>query len=111
MNRLLISTAAALALGTTLAQAGGDPALGKEKATTCIACHGETGVSAIPIYPHIGGQYEDYLLHALKAYKSGERKNAVMQGMVAPLSEEDLENLAAYYASLEGVLKEGDVRP
>ena len=80
---------------------------GSEKAAqVCAACHGTDGVSQNPIYPHIGGQYEDYMLHSLRAYKSGARQNAIMQGMVAPLSDQDLEDLAAYYAAQPGNLKD-----
>lgn len=111
MNRLIVSIAAATALASSFAHAGGDVNAGKEKAAACAACHGETGVSAAPIYPHIGGQYQDYLLHSLQGYKSGERKNAIMQGMVAPLSEDDMKDLAAYFASLDGALKDGSVTP
>lgn len=111
MNSTRLWTALAVVLAAAPALAGGDPAAGKEKAAPCYACHGETGVSPQPIYPHIGGQYEDYLLHALKAYRSGERNNAIMKGMVAALSEQDMKDLAAYFASLEGVLKEGKVQP
>ena len=111
MRKTIVTTLAALALASPLTQAAGDPAAGKVKAAACAACHGENGVSPQPIYPHIGGQYANYLLHSLKAYKSGERQNAIMQGMVAALSEQDMEDLAAYFASLEGVLKDGSVKP
>jgi cytochrome c553 len=106
-NTLLKSFAAAVLLAGSLpALAGGNAELGKEKATQiCAACHTLTGASQNPIYPHIGGQYEDYLLHSLRGYKSGERQNAIMQGMIAPLSDEDLKNLAAYYAAQESPLK------
>ena len=111
MNRMILSTAAALALATSFAHAGGNAAAGKEKAASCFACHGETGVSAAPMYPNIGGQYAEYMLHALQGYKSGERQNAIMQGMVAALSEQDMKDLAAYFASLEGALRDGSVNP
>lgn len=111
MNKTLVSIAAALALAGSLAHASGDAAAGKGKAAPCFACHGETGISAAPIYPNIGGQYENYLLHSLQGYKSGERQNAIMQGMVAALSEQDMKDLAAYFASLEGALKLGTVKP
>lgn len=82
----------------------GNIALGKEKADqACAACHGVDGVkSVVASYPILAGQYEDYLLRALTDYKSGARKNAIMAGMAAPLSKEDIANLAAYYASLPG---------
>jgi cytochrome c553 len=97
--------AALTAVVMTGTASAGDPARGAEKAQqVCASCHGVDGVSQNPIYPHIGGQYRDYLLHALRAYQSGARQNAIMQGMVAPLSEQDIEDLAAYFASQPGVL-------
>jgi len=82
----------------------GNIALGKEKADqACAACHGVDGVkSVVASYPVLAGQYEDYLLRALTDYKSGARKNAIMAGMAAPLTKEEIANLAAYYASLPG---------
>jgi cytochrome c553 len=89
----------ALAFACQAAVAGGDPAAGKEKSSTCAACHGPTGDSENPQFPKIAGQYEDYLVQALHEYKSGKRKNGIMQGIVAGLSYDDMENLAAYFAS------------
>ncbi len=90
-------------LATSPCFAGGDPELGKAKSQTCQSCHGPDGNSPTPQFPTIAGQHEDYLLHALREYKSGARKNAIMAGMVAALSEEDLGNLAAYYARQVGL--------
>ena len=111
MHKIMQSAIAAMALAGTLAHAAGDPVAGKAKAAPCFACHAENGVSVQPIYPHIGGQYADYLLHTLKEYKAGTRQNAIMQGMVAALTEQDMRDLAAYFASLDGALKEGTVQP
>ena len=98
--------AAVLATASAGVLAGGSAELGKEKATQiCAACHTLTGESQNPIYPHIGGQYEDYLLYALRGYKSGARQNAIMQGMTASLTDDDLKNLAAYYAAQKSPLK------
>jgi cytochrome c553 len=86
----------------------GDVAAGKKTAATCVACHGADGNSADPNFPRLAGQHEDYLRKALHDYKSGERKNAIMNGMAKPLSDQDQANLAAYYASQEkglGVVK------
>ena len=78
----------------------GNPAAGQEKSQTCQACHGLDGNSSTnPTYPRLAGQYEDYLRKALSDYKSGARKNAIMNGMAAGLSEQDQADLAAYYAS------------
>jgi cytochrome c553 len=86
--------------------AGGDPAAGAAKAKeACAACHGPDGNAPIaPDFPKLGGQHYDYLLHSLKAYKSGARKNAVMAGQVEKLSTRELENLAAYYAAQKSTL-------
>jgi len=111
MNRTIVATVISIVLAASTAQAGGDAAAGKDKAAACVACHGEAGISVAPIYPNIGGQYANYLLHSLQAYKSGDRQNAIMQGMVAALSEQDMEDLAAHFSSLEGALKEGSLRP
>ena len=104
MNKIFaLSMILLMSLVTTTAFAGGDAAAGKEKSQACQACHGPDGNSPSPAFPIIAGQYEDYLLHALREYKSGERKNAVMAGQVAALSDDDLKNLAAYYASQKGL--------
>ena len=65
----------------------------------CAACHGMDGNSQVTDNPKLGGQYPDYLAKALRDYQSGLRKNPVMAGFVDKLSNQDIENLAAYYAS------------
>lgn len=73
--------------------------------TTCAACHGERGAKPIqPAYPILAGQYANYLEHSLKAYRSGERKNAIMMGQAANLSDADIKALAQYFAQQETVL-------
>ena len=96
MQRILI-IAAAFAFGAT-AHAG-SPAAGKEKSKVCAACHGEDGVSKAPDFPTLAGQYNDYLVQALNAYKSGARKNPMMAGQVAKMKHEDIADLAAYFSS------------
>lgn len=78
----------------------GDAEKGKAKSTTCVACHGSNGISQIPMYPNLAGQKEQYLVLQLKAFRSGERKNMVMAPMASGLSDEDINDLAAYYANL-----------
>jgi cytochrome c553 len=68
-------------------------------AQTCVACHGPDGVGILPEYPNLAGQHEDYLRHALSAYRGGQRKNAVMAGMATALTDEDIAELARYYSS------------
>jgi cytochrome c553 len=70
----------------------------------CQACHGMDGNSAIADNPKLGGQYPDYLAKALRDYQSGLRKNPIMAGFVDKLSNQDIENLAAYYAAQPAVV-------
>ena len=74
---------------------------GKAKSATCMACHGAKGVSMIPMYPHLAGQQADYLKKQLKDFRDGNRKDPVMGAMAKALSDADIENLSAYYASLD----------
>lgn len=88
------------------AHAKGNPAAGETKAATCKSCHGEGGLKPIlPEYPIIGGQHQDYLAAALNQYKTGKRKNASMNGFAAALSPQDIQDLAAYFASQKSELK------
>jgi cytochrome c553 len=71
----------------------------------CAACHGKDGNTPIdPSYPRISGQHEDYLVHAMRAYKVDERKNPIMGAQAKMLSRDDILNLAAYYARQPGML-------
>ena len=72
---------------------------GKNKSAVCHACHGPTGVSIQPIYPNLGGQHQDYLSKTLQAFRDGSRQNAIMSGFAANLSDADIEDIAAWYAS------------
>lgn len=78
----------------------GDAAAGKAKAAICAACHGATGISTVPLYPNLAGQKDLYLVKQLKDFKTGTRKDPVMAAMVMPLSDADIDNLAAYYSSM-----------
>lgn len=98
---LLLTLALAVFAAPAMA---GDPQAGQDLSATCAACHGQDGKSIMPMYPVIAGQYEDYLVHALQGYRSGARRNAIMAGFAAQLSDDDIDNLAAYYASLPGPL-------
>ena len=97
----LTSIAASLISATTLlaasaAMAAGAPDLAKGKASfvTCAACHGANGNSAIAANPSLAQQHPEYLVKQLKEFKAGVRKNAIMNGMAAPLSEQDMRNIA-----------------
>ncbi len=77
-----------------------DIKLGKQKATSCIGCHGANGISSTQSFPNLAGQKELYTLKQLMAFKDGTRKNATMSAMVARLTKQDMQNISAYYASL-----------
>lgn len=96
---------AALALaGALLAGAGpagaADARAGREKARACATCHGPLGISTAPDAPHLAGQPEIYLAAQLKAYRSGKRAHEVMSVMARPLSDADIDDLAAWFASI-----------
>jgi cytochrome c553 len=100
---LMALAAALLAALPASAMAKGDPAAGKEKSITCQACHGVDGKSIDPSYPNLAGQYASYMEKALRDYRDGRRTNAIMAPMAAGLSNQDIEDLAAWYASQEGL--------
>lgn len=105
--KLFVLLAAVVA--TPFALAEGDPEAGKEKAQVCAACHGPDGNSPSGQYPSLAGQGEPYLIKQLKAYKSGERENAIMQGQAANLSAQDMQDLAAFFS--EQSVQTGQVKP
>ncbi|MBT8449068.1 MAG: cytochrome c4 [Gammaproteobacteria bacterium] len=90
----------------TSAIQAGDATAGKNKSMVCSTCHGSEGISMAGNWPNLAGQHEKYLAKQLSEYKSGKRNNAQMSAMAMPLSEEDIADLSAYYASLEADLGE-----
>jgi cytochrome c553 len=103
LKHILLATAALVALaGSSIAAADGDAAAGKKKTQMCAGCHGIEGFrTAYPeVYtvPKLGGQSAGYIVSALKAYKSGDRRHPTMRGIAATLSDGDMADLAAYYA-------------
>ncbi|MBL1418710.1 MAG: cytochrome c [Moritella sp.] len=104
MKKITTMIVALTCLVPSLAMAGGDIAAGKAKAAVCAACHGAAGISAVPMYPNLAGQKEMYLVNALKAYKTGQRTGGmapIMAGQAMALSDADINNVAAYFASLK----------
>jgi cytochrome c553 len=96
---------AAALLAAAAAVSAADPQAGRVKAQdVCQACHGMDGNSTVADYPKLGGQRPDYLAKALRDYKSGARKNAIMASFAGTLSTQDIENVAAYYSSQPAVL-------
>jgi cytochrome c553 len=113
MNKLILALSCAAALSvSTSAFAGGDTARGAEltKKYNCASCHGADYKTPIdPSYPKLAGQHADYLVHALTAYKRGNkaangRNNPIMAGMAQPLSDRDMADIAAYLQSLPPAL-------
>ncbi|MBE3668276.1 cytochrome C biogenesis protein CcsB [Vibrio navarrensis] len=103
MKKVAIGLALGLGLMSGSVMAG-DIAAGQAKAAICAACHGADGMAVIPGYPHLKGQNEQYLVSSIKAYKNKERTGGlavVMQAQAAMLSDADIANVAAYYASLK----------
>lgn len=75
-----------------------------EKVTVCAACHGADGKSLQPIYPHLAGQYSNYIEHALHEYRAGLRKNPVMGAQASTLTDADIKQLAEYFAAQQSPL-------
>jgi len=112
MNRLMripLGLVLALAGGLAHAQLMGDAEAGEAKSQTCVACHDANGAGTAPQNPNLAGQVPGYIADQLAKFKSGERQNAVMNGMAAGLSEQDMADLDAYYSSMppiEGAVSE-----
>jgi cytochrome c553 len=96
----MLVLAVIVSLPATRADAAADAAAGKEKAKVCAACHGENGVSAMPGIPSLAGQQDQFIQWQLVFFRSGRRPNPAMAPLVADLSDEDVRNLGAYFASL-----------
>ncbi len=104
MKKITMLVCGAVLAMSGQAMAGGNAAAGKELAKkTCAACHGADGNSTIADNPKLAGQHADYLVKTLQGYKSGKRKNAIMGPMAANLSQRDIEDLAAYFSSQQGL--------
>jgi cytochrome c553 len=99
MKMRLAACALLLAASPLGYAASGDAAVGKKKSAPCAACHGAEGVSPSPDFPNLAGQYADYLETAMRHYKAGKRKNPIMAEQVKNLSDKDILDLAAYFAS------------
>lgn len=105
MKRVLLALVLCAPMTAAVAQASGkdpltqgDAAAGATKAAACAACHGVGGDSAMPDWPKLAAQGGPYIATQLKLFKSGERKNPIMQAQAVPLSEQDMKDIGAYYA-------------
>ena len=112
MSVLLRATASLLVLFSVQALAEGDAAMGQAKSAICAACHGADGNSAVPNWPNLAGQHEQYLVRQLTLIKSGARPVPEMMGITPGISEEDILHLSAWFASQQptgGVADESKV--
>jgi cytochrome c553 len=100
-----LALAAAFTLAAAPSSASADAAAGRTKAQMCATCHGANGLAVAPNTPHLAGQPEPYLVEQLKAYRSGKRAHEVMDVVAKALTDADIADLAAWFASLEIVLK------
>jgi cytochrome c553 len=100
MHRFLLSAAIPLTLLLSPALAN-DPTAGKEKAKSCAVCHGPLGIAINPGAPHLAGQPAVYLIEQMNDFRSGRRKNPVMSVIAKPLTDQEISDIAAWYASLQ----------
>lgn len=102
MKKLIaVSLSGLLMISANAAVAAGDAAAGKAKSATCAGCHGANGKSNNPLWPNLAGQHAAYLAKQMKDFRDGKRTDPTMSAMAKPLSDADIDNLAAYYASLK----------
>jgi cytochrome c553 len=97
----VLATAVFAALGVPHVVAAQDVAAGRRKAIACQNCHGMDGIAKLPDAPHLAGQPVPFLVRSLRAYRSGERRNEVMSIAAKSLTDEDIRDLAAYYAAIQ----------
>lgn len=97
--RTLALFLAFILLGISTAQAEGNLEAGTQKARACQVCHGKGGHSTNPTYPILAGQHAAYIQKQLRAFRAGTRKDPIMNGMAAPLSDQDIEDVAAFFHS------------
>ncbi len=107
-NLVLTSLFVLLSFAVSCVSAGGNALAGKEKSAQkgCVACHGDDGNGTESQYPRLAGQFADYMVKALNDYQNGKRSNPIMVGMSANLSEQDIEDISAFYASQTDGLKD-----
>ena len=102
-NAGIISLALLLLTAPVALYAKGNPEAGQKKSQVCEACHGPTGESVDPTYPNLAGQHASYMVQALKDYRDGSRSNVIMAGFATNLTDQDIKDLAAWFASQDGL--------
>jgi cytochrome c553 len=103
MKKELLALSLALAFTSTsgILHAEGSINAGKEKAASCISCHGDNGNSMVSTFPKLAQQHSSYLIKQLQAFKTGARKNPMMTAIASGLNDEDMADIAVYYAAQE----------
>ena len=101
ISALVAAVVFCLLVPASEAFAAGNVATGRQKALQCQTCHGLDGLSKLPEAPNLGGQPEPYLVKSLNDFRKGVRKNDMMSLVVQPLSDQDVADLAAFYAAIE----------
>lgn len=107
----ILAITALVAATSGVAYAAGDVESGKSKAASCAACHGADGNSVMGMWPKLAGQHESYLAKQLADFKSGARPEPTMSAMVAPLADQDMQDIAAFYASQKTTVATLDAVP
>jgi cytochrome c553 len=109
-EKIAVALTAVATIGFSAASlAAGNKEAGQAKSATCVACHGVDGNSVNPEWPSLAGQHSTYIVRQLKAFKAGQRENVLMSPMAAILTEQDMEDLAAYFSSQ--TLRGGEADP
>ena len=102
---LALAVAGTLLWGVATSTSAADPRAGRTKAGACVACHGESGISVQPDAPNLAGQPALYLAEQLRQFRTGKRQSEVMAVIAKPLSDAEIDDLAAWYASIEMEIK------
>ena len=100
MKKIASVIISGLLLGMSGSVLAGDAAAGKAKAASCAGCHGASGISNNPMWPNLAGQQSGYLVKQMKAFRDGDRSDPMMSPMAKPLSDADIDNIAAYFSGL-----------
>jgi len=103
MNKWALTAALIAACFVSPVHSAGDAAAGQSKAAVCAACHGGDGRAIQAAYPNLAGQHASYIAKQLTDYRDGNRVNVLMSGQAANLSDQDIEDLAAYYSAMEKI--------
>ena len=100
-KRIILASISLTLIASTASTSVASDDLAKTKASVCFGCHGNNGVSMIPIYPNLAGQKELYIVKRLKDYKSGKANDPTMDGISQMMSDDDIKIVAKYFANMK----------